>query len=63
MDFLLDLIGSIGFFIGLAVGAGIGLGVSMLVWGEPNVGLVSTLAIVLGFIGVFVEYYMSDSKK
>ena len=63
MDFLGELIGSIGLLIGLVLGAGIGLGVSMLAWGEPNAGLILTLTIVLGVIGMVVEYYMFDSKK
>lgn len=63
MDFLNDLIGSPGLVIGLILGAGIGLGVSMLKWGEPNTGLVVTLAIVLGIVGIVVEYSLLSRKK
>lgn len=63
MDFLFDIIGGFGLVIGIVIGAGIGWGVSMLVWGEPNIELISTLALTLGVIGALSQALMDRPKK
>ena len=49
--------------IGAAIGVGIGWGGSMWLWGEPHVGLITTMLIVLGVIGWLVEMFYSGSSK
>lgn len=59
----MDTLVNIGLVIGLAMGAGIGWGVSMWAWGEPNVELITTLALTLGVIGFVLEMVLSQFKK
>ena len=60
MDFLHLQVGLV---IGAAVGVGIGWGGSMLLWGEPHVALITTLLVVLGVLGWFVELFYMRSNK
>ena len=52
-----------GLVIGAAIGFGIGWGGSVLLWGEPHVGLIATMLVVLGVIGWFVELFYPGSNK
>ena len=52
-----------GAVIGFVFGAAVGWGISMLIWGEPHVPMITTLVVTCSVVGALVFELLTIRKK